>query len=172
MGDLRLRFRAFFTAGLGRCGTCMRQSLAAALAMWGLFGIGLLVLPASLARDLVGLLALALTALWMLHVVAYAVRTTAQWRSGGERRPSPGISKTAPARTQRSVDPIDRRDALGVLLRAAGVGAVASVPVFLWPSDALAFCGQCTKDEDCGVGFVCKNTAPVNADVCNECVKS
>lgn len=67
----------------------------------------------------------------------------------------------------------DRRHALGVLRRAAGVGAAASVPLLLWPSDGFALCGQCKKNADGGVGFVCKNPAPVNSGkVCNECVSA
>ncbi|MHA1164899.1 MAG: hypothetical protein ACTSP0_04865 [Alphaproteobacteria bacterium] len=143
--------RTFFAAKFGHCGTCMRQSMAAALAVWSVFGIGLLMWPNSLLQTLIGLSALGLTALWMLHVAAYATR----------------------AREERQVDLVERRRALGILLRAAGAGVAASVPVLLWPTEGFAFCGQCTKNADCGKGWTCKNTAPVNSGkICNECVKS
>ena len=159
MRDLISRSRAFFTAKAGRCGTCMRQSLAASLAVWGVFAAGLLMWPGGLVQDLIGLSALGLTALWILHVAAYAARAVAEARSG--------------KRTELGVDHVGRRRAFGVLLQAAGVAVVASVPVLLWPSDGFAFCGQCTKPADCGVGFTCKNTAPVGSgEVCNECKPS
>ena len=161
MYNLISKIEAFFTDKLGRCGRCMQQSLALALAAWASFGIGLLMWPAGLAQNLIGIVAFSLTMLWILHVSIYAVRVLAKARSSDQKPASPDIS---------------RRHTLGVLLRAASVGAVASVPVFLWPSDAFAFCGQCTKNLDCGSansGWVCRNTAAVNSGtVCNECVKS
>lgn len=170
MYNLISRFRAFFSAKIGRCGTCMRQSLAAALAGWGFFGIALLIWPDGLARDLIGLSALALTILWIMHVAAYVARALAQVWSEDERRDMRG---TALARTEPSVVNVGRRGAFAVLLRAAGVGLAVSVPVLLWPFDSFAFCGQCTKDKDCGVGFKCKNTEAVNSGkICNECVRS
>jgi hypothetical protein len=70
-----------------------------------------------------------------------------------------------------AVDRMVRRQVLGTFVRAAGIGLLASIPVVSWSSAALAYCGQCTKNEDCGVGWSCKNTAAVNEDVCNECVQ-
>ena len=173
MRDLISRSRVFFTARFGRCGTCMRQSLAAALAVWGVFGIGMLMWPDGLVQGLIGLSAFGLTTLWILHVAAYAARAMAEARSGDEQPPGPGMTSAALARTELGVEHVGRRRALGVLLRAAGVGVAVSVPVLLWPSDGFAFCGQCTRNADCGVGFECKNTAPVNSGtVCNECVAS
>jgi len=172
MRDLISRSRTFFTAKVGRCGTCMRQSLAAALAVWGSLGIGLLMWPAGLVQDLIGLSAFGLTALWVLHVAVYAVRAGAEARGDDEQRSGPSMTSTALAQAEVGVDHVGRRRVFGVLLRAAGVGVVVSVPVLIWPSASFAFCGQCTKDENCGVGFVCRNTAPVNSGkVCNECVQ-
>jgi len=147
----------------------MRQSLAATLALWGVFGVGSLMWPDSLAQDLLGLSTFGLTILWILHVATYAARAVAEMRSGDEQPQRPGMISPALARTELGVNHVGRRRALGVLLRAAGVGVVVSVPVLLWPSDSFAFCGQCTQNADCGVGFECKNTAPVNSGkVCNE----
>ena len=172
MRDFILVSRDLFVAKVGRCATCMRQSLAAALAMWGIFGIGLLMWPDALVQDLIGLSAIGLTALWILHVATYAVRAVVEARNRHMLPPRRDISSNVLLRTKLSVDRVDRRRAFGVLLRAAGAGVVASVPL-LWPSVALAFCGQCTRNADCGVGWVCRNTAPVNSGkVCNECVKS
>lgn len=168
MHDLILKSQALFDGKIGRCATCMRQSLMATLTAWGIFGIGLLTWRGHLVQDLIGLLALGLSALWLLHVAAYAIRTTA--RSSGEQASNIG---TALAQTELGIDQISRRRAFGILLRAAGIGAAVSVPVVLWPSTSFAFCGQCTINAHCGSGWVCRNTAPVNSGkVCNECVKS
>jgi hypothetical protein len=134
----------------------------------------LTIWPEESALTLIGLAAVALTLLWGLHVAVYAARAAAK-----ARRKSRGLrANAAPTETalaSPASDPIGRRQALGVFLRAAGVGAAASVPVILWPARSFAFCGQCTVDRDCGGsenGWCCKNTAPVNAGyVCNECVE-
>ena len=170
MRDLISRFRASFLAKLGRCGRCMRQSLLAALTAWAVFGLGLPIWPDGLARDLIGFSAFALTTLWLLHLTAFAARSLDKTRRGDAQPPLTG-SAFAPA--DLSVEHFGRRRALGVVLRAAGIGVIASVPVLLWPSESFAFCGQCTKNADCGVGFVCRNTAPVNSGkVCNECKRA
>lgn len=153
MQNLILEYQAVFSTKIGRCAKCMRQSFTVALAAWGVFGIGLMILPNSMVQNAIGIMALGLTALWMLHVVAYALRAV--------------MPPTKP-----DIDPIGRRRTLGFMLRAAGIGVVASTPALLWPTKVLAFCGQCTKDDDCGVGWSCKNTAAVNSgEVCNECVQ-
>lgn len=150
--------RAFFATKVGRCATCMRQSLIAALAAWALFGVGLLMGPDALVQGLTGLAAFGLTALWLSHVAAYAARAVAETRRGSGK--------------ELTLDNISRRRAFGLIMRAAGAGVVVSAPVLLWPSDSFAFCGQCTQNRDCGTGFVCRNTAPVNSGkVCNECVR-
>jgi hypothetical protein len=141
--------------------------------MWGGFGIGLLMASHGLALGLIGLAAVGLIALWVLHVVVYAARIVAEARSGDEQPQAPAMTSAALSRMERGIDHVGRRRALGALVRAAGAGVVVSVPVLLWPSDSSAFCGQCTRNRDCGVGWVCRNTAPVNSGkVCNECVKA
>lgn len=168
MHELILKVQTFLDGKIGRCTTCMRRSLVASLAAWGIFGSGLLMWRGDLAQNLTGLLALGLTTLWLAHVVAYAIRTT--YRSAGEQASNTG---TALAQTKLGIDHINRRRAFGIMLRAAGIGAAVSIPTVLWPSTSFAFCGQCTRNEQCGVGWVCRNTAPVNSGkVCNECVKS
>jgi hypothetical protein len=160
------KFRTVFAARIGRCATCMRQSLMAAVAAWAVFIIAWLIGPNGLAQELIGLSALALTGLWLLHVATYAARAMTEARRGDASLPA------ASTGTEASGAQIGRRRAIGTLLRTAGAGALASVPLALWPTESFAFCGQCTKNADCGVGYVCRNTAPVNSGkVCNECVK-
>lgn len=153
MRDLISKSRTFLAAKVGRCSTCMRQSLAAALAAWAAFGACALVWPFGLAPGLVGLLALALSALWALHVAAFASRT----RNGAD------------------IAFAGRRRALAFMARAAAAGVAASVPLLLSSSEGYAFCGQCTKHQDCGSkdsGWKCKDTAPVGSGkTCYECVK-
>ena len=176
MREFMSGFRDLFAAKIGRCAMCMRRSLAAALAMWGLFGIGLLMWPDTFVQDLIGVLSIGLSALWLLHVGTYTARgvMTAGSRNAPQQVRETSSNGSLPAEPGVGhVDGhVDRRHTFQVLLRAAGVGVVASIPL-LWPSIALAFCGQCTRNDQCGVGWVCKNTAPVNSGkVCNECVKS
>lgn len=151
---------------LGRCTKCMRQSLVVALTVWAFFAVAMMAWPGGLVGDAIGGAAVALTGLWALHIAAYAARAVAAARIGGR-------NFGASPRIADSVDGAARRQALQTLFRAAGAGVAASVPVLLSPSVAFAFCGQCTKNADCGVGWVCRNTAPVNSGrVCNECVRA
>lgn len=172
MRELVSKTQVHFTSKIGRCTTCMRQSLTVAVAAWVAFGIASLVWPHGLVQTLTGVSAAGLTALWTLHVATYAARVMAETRNDRERSNGHPAARAALVRREPDVEPIGRRRALGVMVRAAGIGVVASVPVMLWPSESYAFCGQCTKNADCGVGYVCRNTAPVNSGkVCNECVK-
>lgn len=149
-------FRTYFDRKIGRCAHCMRQASVASLSAWALFGAAVLMWPGSSAASLAGIAALALTALWLAHIAAHASRATVK----------------AGRRLQvKTVDPAARRRVLGTFLRAAGIGLLASVPVISWSTAALAFCGQCTVNDDCGSGWSCKNTAAVNETVCNECVQ-
>lgn len=149
----------YLAAHVGHCAICMRRSLLSAVAAWVAFAAVLLVWPGGALRAFAGGVAVALTILWMLHVIVRAARVTA--RTSGER----AVVGVKPG----------RRRAIGAVLRAASIGVVASLPSLAWPSVALAFCGQCTRDADCGGrsnGWCCKNTAPVNSGrVCNECVR-
>lgn len=151
MRDLISKSAAFLAANVGRCSTCMRLSLSTALAAWAVFGACALVWPFGPALGFIGLAALALSALWALHVAVYASRT----------------------RNEADIEFAGRRRALAFMARAAAAGVAASVPLLLSSTESHAFCGQCTKNAHCGVGYVCRNTAPVNSGkVCNECVKA
>jgi hypothetical protein len=155
-----------FLGKLGRCTKCMRQSLVATLTMWAVFAVAMMAWRGVLVGYVIGAIAVGLTGLWALHIAVYAARAVAAARIGGR-------IFNSPARIANSVDGAARRQALQTLFRAAGAGVAASVPVLFSPSVAFAFCGQCTTDAHCGVGWVCRNTAPVNSGrVCNECVRA
>ena len=163
-----MEYLEFLTTNLGHCATCMRISLVSAVCGWGLYGAGFLIWSGSVTHILTGLAAIALTGLWLAHIGAYTAK--ALNKAGNSRSTAAKISQT-----ELAIDNIGRRNALGLMLQTAGIGMVASVPALLWPSNALAFCGQCTKDRDCGSensGWSCKNTEAVNSGkVCNECVE-
>jgi Cys-rich repeat protein len=155
-------YNVFIFSKLGRCTRCMRQSLIAASVGWIVLAANALMNTSGVVLVAIGFGASALSALWLAHVAAYAARAMSDTRR----------ASAVPA-AKEDAERIGRRRAIGTLLRAAGAGAFASVPVMLWSSESHAFCGQCTRNADCGVGFVCKNTAPVNSGrVCNECVRS
>ena len=123
-----------FLGKVGSCSRCMRQSMAAALASWVSFAAALLLDAAPWIVAIVAVTTLLLTALWALHVATYA------------------------ARTSKADAHIGRRAAMIAITRSIAVGAAVSVPAILWPGQSQAFCGQCSKNSDCGVGYTCKDT--------------
>ena len=141
MANNPIRIREFLKHNLGHCPTCMRQALLMTFIAWIVFALashwGLQGFP----LGLIGFASVALTALWLLHVWVFAAR------------------EMAPVATGAGDNLVGRRNFLGFMLKAAGAGVVASVPLVLWPSAAHAFCGQCSKNADCGVGWSCSNTA-------------
>lgn len=148
---------------IGSCATCMRQSLEATSIAWILFALTVTYYPDSRLQFAIHVLAAALSALWLLHVSIYAARALNKSRVSNESTPRRVDTNTMP-------NELERRGAIGVLLRAAAVGAVISLPIILRPTAAFAFCGQCTKNSDCGVSPChCTNTAGPGQPVCNEC---
>lgn len=151
------------TARFGRCTKCMRQSFSLAALVWVIAGALSNHHP---LRYLAMGVASALTALWAAHLLKFSVTTAA--------RKAVNVGGSTGASDLSCSDPARRRTA-GLLFRATGVAMLASVPILIWPSRSYAFCGQCSKDDDCGGrsnGWCCKNTAPVNSgSICNECVK-
>lgn len=144
---------SFNLRNLGHCDRCMKKALVSSICAWGVFALAASVGGDPVISLAAALIASVLSLLWLAHLTGYAFRATRSL-------------KVPP------VDPSGRRRTLGLMARAAGIGVLASVPVTLLPTAAAAFCGQCTKNADCGYGFSCKNTAPVNSgEVCNECVE-
>jgi len=144
---------SFLLRKLGHCDRCMKKALISALCAWGVFALASSAGSDPAISLTTALIAAGLSFLWLAHMTGYAFRATRSLKA-------------------TPIDPAGRRRTLGLMARAAGIGVLASVPVMLLPSAAAAFCGQCTKNADCGVGWSCKNTAPVNSGtVCNECVK-
>lgn len=144
---------SFILRNLGHCDRCMKKALISALCAWGVFALASLAGGDPAISMTAASIAAGLSFLWLAHLTGYAFRATRSLKA-------------------TSIDRSGRRRTLGLMAKAAGIGVLASVPVLLLPTAAAAFCGQCTKNADCGYGFKCKNTAPVNSGkVCNECVE-
>jgi hypothetical protein len=136
----------------------MRQSLQAAVIAWIAFAIATTYAPGTSTDATLQIAALGLTALWALHVATFAGRALNKTRVGSR------------ADAADMPEALGRRGAIGVLLRGAAAGAAFSLPLILKPTTAAAFCGQCSKNSDCGVSPCrCTNTAGPGLPVCNEC---
>lgn len=150
---------------IGSCSLCMRSALFYAIAGWFAWLATSLLFAPSWFVFIVLAAAILLSANWMTHVVVYVVRS----KNLLKRRPR------KPQEDDKHVGYINRRNMLATIARATAVATVASLPTVLLSKRAMAFCGQCTFDRDCGSddsNWCCKNTAPVNAGyVCNECKK-
>lgn len=149
----KFRSPSIATRKLGKCQRCIRQSFLASLAAWTVYALTASATLPQAVQILIAVTTIGLSALWLAHLTAFVLQSS--WFS-----------------RDRQIDGAARRQALVLAARAIGVGVLASVPAVLLPESAAAFCGQCTKNADCGKGWSCKNTAPVNSgEVCNECVK-
>jgi len=150
-------------AKTGSCATCMRQSLEAAICAWILLAVVVFYYPGGALQFGIETLASALSLLWLTHVATYAARSLKKSRVSGDR---PGAKLSANTYSAS----LPRRNAVRLLLRAAAVGAAVSLPLILRPSAALAFCGQCSSNSECGVSPChCTNTAGPGQPACNEC---
>src|SRR5262245_40454613 len=107
-------------AALGHCSRCIAQSFVAAITSWTALLLLLSLSAAALPTLLVLLTAIGATCLWLLHLAAYAVRSTIQRRGSGV-----------------SVGRSSRRAAIVAFAKAMGVIAIATA----LPS--IAFAGKC-----------------------------
>jgi hypothetical protein len=126
----------------------MRKSLTAALAAWCIHVVTAYVWPSGPLQAALGLAALALSGLWLLHVVTYASRAVylAQRKRSGP--PSCAVSSAAEAGSG-----VDRRTAVGIFAKAAGTAAFASAAFF--PMVAGATQHICGDGSRCEVGNKC-----------------
>ncbi|MEM7067716.1 MAG: hypothetical protein AAF478_02435 [Pseudomonadota bacterium] len=147
---------------MGSCSHCMRQALYGAVATWVLYAsLSSSTAPETLLAVVV-LAVIATSVLWITHVIVYIGRSII-WENRKQSSERHGNVSAA------------RRNTLKTIARSGGIAMLASMPSFLLSTKAMAYCGQCTIDDDCGgteYNWCCKNTAPVNAGyVCNECKK-
>jgi hypothetical protein len=129
----------------------MKQSLLAAIAAWILFALAFTYYPGTSLAFALQLLASASTILWLVHVATYSGRALGKSHSIEGQDAGAGVANAGQNK-------LERRGAIRILLQAAAVGAIASLPLVLRPSTAFAFCGQCSKSSECGT-CRCVNTA-------------
>jgi len=99
-------------ANLGHCTKCMRTSFVTAVAAWTLFVVVFVAAPSEIAT-VAELAAISLSALWLAHIIAFAVKTT--------------LSATASARyTKRAsrLPLMSRREIVPIFLRTLAFAAV------------------------------------------------
>lgn len=150
---------------IGSCSICMRSALLYAVSVWLLWMAMVLVSAPSVVLSATLVAASTLSAIWVMHVVVYVMKSIKFMAHRSERA----------EQNVTHIRDFGRRNVLKTIARASAVASLASLPTVLLSKQALAFCGQCTVDADCGSSdsnWCCKNTAPVNAGyVCNECKK-
>jgi len=110
-------------ASFGKCLKCMRRALLGAAVGWFVFGGAWLLWPVNPAVDVVVLLPLGLTALWLLHVGTYAVRRTSIARRA-VADPTPG-DRPQPGGARKTLQ--DLVSAAGVAVRASFGGSLPDV---------------------------------------------
>ena len=106
-------FVASITIVLGRCPKCMRQSFLAAFGASMLAAVAWVVIGGNAVTIAGVIAALGLTALWLAHLVAYAVRSVAT--SDGPRNCG-----------STPVEMMSRRDMIPTLARVFGAMALAT----------------------------------------------
>lgn len=167
------RLRVFISAKLGRCHRCMRWSLRGALLGWIALGIARLIFPAQ--SYLVLAWPVSFTALWLLHISVYALRSAVA-AHGYADRPSnaPERATMAPAYGE-SVRWLSRRRALQTLVSGFFGAALVSLA---YPRRASAECapgwsgcgGNICCDTSHGFRWYCPQSNCANVPATDKCV--
>ena len=148
MNRLYSRLTRSIDATFGTCSICMRKSFIAALAAIGLWLAAAVLWPGGPVAAPAGLAALALLALWLMHVATYSARAVRiARRKSRQAKPEPASGPLP------SGHRLDRRAALGGFARAAGVAVFASAAV--WPFGARASQHVCGDGSRCEIGNKC-----------------
>lgn len=138
---------AMLNSKVGRCAVCMRKSFSAALVSWLVASFLMVALGNKIATDMALSLAVALTALWLAHLTAYAVRAASPKSPPRVAAPSPAWS---------------RRDFLPTFGKVfAGVALATALPGLAFAQDRLRDCltccakyqNSCGNDGDCNVNY-------------------
>ena len=108
---------------LGSCPRCIRSAFRAAFIAWVLMGLGQVIPFLAPLQTLSIIATFALTALWMGHLLAYALKVS-----------------IAPPRPQMTIDQgaMSRRDMMPIFVRALATAAIATS----LPTLAFAQCDQ------------------------------
>lgn len=137
-------------ANFGTCSICMRKAFAAGVVGLSCYLVATLIWPDRLFQTVLGLAALGLILLWILHVGTYSARTVYIVRRKRNQAFSNGACPPAPGRYRLN---FDRRVALGIFVKAAGVAVFASAT--LWPFMASAAQHVCGDRSECEIGNKC-----------------
>jgi hypothetical protein len=123
------RLTGFLWRKLGSCPYCIRKAFQAAAGAWA-FALLVLALGWSSASLVLAIIALGLTALWIAHLVTYAVRVVLHWKR----------TQTAAETSRAVVITSSRRDLLPVFARAIAAAVLTST---VTPSAFAAGWGAC-----------------------------
>jgi hypothetical protein len=157
-GDIMMY--AFFLTKFGRCASCMRLAVRAAMIAW----LTLLVISLTLANEAVWYSALALatglTALCAAHILAFGAHRVVMAKAGRTGVRQINIGQSGPANSPRKPLqlPYTRRDTLLLFLGGVAAATLASLAA---SRPAMASCGDCSNQfgsgyHDCITNF-CNN---------------
>jgi hypothetical protein len=139
------RLYALASAKLGRCFRCMGLSLTGAVAGWVVLAAAVYFWPAFPFAHLLALWPVSFTALWLLHIVTFAGRSTVREVQGTQQFP-----EITPA-----TGPImGRRQMAKVFASGLAFAAVVSVAAAAAEAAGNHCCGGSCGS--CNSGFTCK----------------
>tara|TARA_R110001599_G_scaffold52888_9_gene148007 strand:- start:581 stop:1141 length:561 start_codon:yes stop_codon:yes gene_type:complete len=150
MGILISRLIKSVDATFGTCSICMRKSFAAGVVALSCYLVVTLIWSDRLLQTVLGLAALGLISIWVLHVATFSARAVYLAQRKRQQAMSSGASTMAQGRYRSS---FDRRAALGIFARAAGVAVFASAT--FWPFIAGATQHVCSDNLECEIGNKC-----------------
>ena len=138
------------SANLGRCPKCMRRAFLVALGAWALSFVAAALGVGSWAVTAMAIAALGLTALWVAHVIAFALRAkeeaaekrTVEQPSGGDARDG------APAVLSRRKAVADFARVLVFAAAATAISARAALACVQLPV-------KCSSNSDCTCSGCC-----------------
>ena len=133
----------FLDSNLGRCPTCTQTAFLSAIASWVIIVATNYFWPNALVLNLLFLIAIALTSLWLLHLAIYTIRILKLLRleyfSTAER-----------LEADANQMPTNRRNILSICATALSISVIASV----WlPTSTFA------RGRKCGSGY-CPDSTP------------
>jgi|GEM_PF-2902188 len=161
----------FLNSNLGHCTKCMRTAFMATLAAWTLFIVAYVAAPPAIAT-LVELAAISLSALWLAHIIAFAIKTTlSATASAGDNEPASRL----PLTSRREIVPIFLR----TLAFAAAITALPGVITSAYGQDQGP-CDNCSRfrgTQTCWTCCSCQNSNCItgcksftNPDQYNTCI--
>ncbi len=141
---------------LGQCGRCIRLSARGAVIGWAVVGALRLLGGPLVLQSVLFAWPLSFTALWLAHVIAFAVRSVGLTRRLGLHRATDLTAPPQPSAGRAPALQMNRRLALRIFAEAAGVAVLVS---FALPMRLVRACVQppitCTSNSDCTCSGCC-----------------